>query len=125
MGADEDILASRSQQRYITANSSSFDNTDNISPNIVLSRDAKRGFVGYAGSGVVLAFSVPTGEVLARIQTSGKPSTAIPLPDGKTIAVTLVLDNQIFPIDMDSMSMIRGIGYNFLTIIKAFPLPAP
>ena len=46
---------------------------DNVSPNIVFSADSKTGFVSYAGSGVVLAFSSETGAVIERIVTGGRP----------------------------------------------------
>ena len=36
---------------------------DNVTPNIVIASDQKRGFVAYTGSGVVLEFSLETGEV--------------------------------------------------------------
>ena len=79
--------------------------SDDVSPNIVFSSDSKVGFVPYSGSGTVLAFSPETGEVLGRIVTGGKPASITPLLDGKTLAVVSVLDNKIFLIDMDSMSL--------------------
>ncbi len=78
------------------------DSTDNISPNIVLTSDSARGFVAYTGSGVVLEFSVATGEVLNRITTGGRPFYATPLPDNNRLAIVSVLDNRIFIVDMNS-----------------------
>ncbi len=79
--------------------------TDNISPNVVFSPDSKIGFVPYAGTGIVVAFSTDTGAVLGRIVTGGKPQFITPLPDGKTLAVVSVLDNKIFIIDGSSLSL--------------------
>ena len=78
---------------------------DNISPNIVFSADSKTGFVPYAGSGVVLAFSAETGSVIRKIVTGGRPAFLTPLPDGNTLAVVSVLDNRIFTIDMQSLTL--------------------
>src|SRR5258706_5603043 len=72
------------------------DGTDNIAPNIVLSADGKRGFVSYTGSGTVLAFSMETGEILARIKTGGKPAFATLLPDNRSLLIASVIDNKIF-----------------------------
>jgi WD40 repeat protein len=78
---------------------------DNVSPNIVFSPDSTVGFVPYTGSGVVVAFSTETGAVLKRIVTGGYPVFTTPLPDGKSLAVVSALDNRIFIIDMDTMSL--------------------
>ncbi len=79
--------------------------SDNTSPNIVYSAELKRGFVPYAGSGVVLAFSIETGDVVGRIHTGGLPAFLTPLPDGKTLAVVSALDNQVFLVGMDTLDL--------------------
>ncbi|HTY62785.1 MAG TPA: kelch repeat-containing protein [Acidobacteriota bacterium] len=86
--------------------------TDNVSPNIVFSPDSKTGFVSYAGSGVVLAFSADTGAVVQRIATGGNPAFIKPLPDGKSLAVVSVLDNKIFVIDMPTLSLKNTFTYS-------------
>src|SRR5688572_546860 len=102
------------------------DSTDNIAPNIILSNANRRGFVGYAGSGTVLVFSLDSGEILARIKTEGKPSQATLLKDGQSFAVVSVLDDKIFIIDMDSMSLINtftfsGAKFGFGSILTLSP----
>lgn len=77
---------------------------DDIAPNIFFSADSKKGFVPYAGSGAVLVFSPENGELLGRIQTGGKPNRITPLPGGD-IAVVSALDNKIFIIDTNSLSV--------------------
>ncbi len=79
---------------------------DNISPNIILTRDAKRGYVAYAGTGVVLGFSMETGEVTDQIETGGHPSDAILLPDGHTLAVVSAFDNKVFLIDIEARQLL-------------------
>jgi deoxycytidylate deaminase len=79
--------------------------TDNVYPNIVFSPDSKTGYVPYAGSGVVLAFSATTGAEIKRIQTGGKPAWITPAPDGKTLVVVSALDNKIFVIDAANLSV--------------------
>ena len=79
--------------------------SDNIAPNVVMSNDSSAGFVAYTGSGAVVAFSTATGEVLRRIQTGGHPASATAAPDGKTLAVVSVLENKIFLIDMQALSL--------------------
>jgi hypothetical protein len=79
--------------------------SDNISPNIVYSSNYKMGFVPYTGSGVVLAFSTETGDVLGRIYTGGQPASLALLPDGRTLAAVSALDNRIFVIDMDGLTL--------------------
>jgi N-acetylneuraminic acid mutarotase len=85
--------------------------SDNVSPSIAISPDSKVGFAPYTGSGVVVAFSMETGEVLAKIATGGKPAFMTPLPDGKTLAVVSVLDNKIFLIGMDTLSLRATYGF--------------
>ncbi len=79
--------------------------SDNIAPTVVFSPDSQTGFVPYTGSGVVLAFSAKTGEVLAKIATGGHPAFITPLKDGKTIAVVSVLDNKIFLINTQTLTL--------------------
>ena len=79
--------------------------TDNEAPNIVMSNDSRTGFVAYTGSGVVVAFSTATGEVLKRIQTGGRPAYVTATPDGKTNAVVSVPGNKIFLIDMQALTL--------------------
>jgi len=74
--------------------------SDQVSPNIIFSSDSKIGYVAYTGSGVVVAFSAQTGQILARIKTGGNPTFATPLLDGKTLAVVSAFDNRLFLIDM-------------------------
>ncbi len=86
--------------------------TDNVSPNIVFSSDSKTGFVAYAGSGTVLAFSTETGAEIKRIVTGGWPTFITPLLDGKTLAVVSTLDNKIFLIGMDSLALQATYSFN-------------
>ena len=79
--------------------------SDNVSPNIVFSADSKTGFVAYTGSGVVLAFSAETGAIIKKIVTGGNPAFITALPDGRSLAVVSVLDNRIFVIDMQNLSL--------------------
>ena len=79
--------------------------SDNVSPNIVFSADSSTGFVSYAGSGVVLAFSPETGAIVKKIVTGGKPAFITALPDGRSLAVVSVLDNRIFVIDTLDLSL--------------------
>ena len=87
------------------------DQTDNISPNIIINQDQQRGFVAYTGSGVIVEFSLSTGEILNRIPTGGAPCFATPLPNNR-FAVVSVFENaanfvqgkRIFIIDMGATS---------------------
>jgi len=79
--------------------------TDNISPNIVFSSDSSTGYVPYTGSGTVLVFSTKTGAELKRIQTGGKPASITPLPNAGALAVVSALDDKIFIIDVNSLSL--------------------
>jgi len=79
--------------------------SDVISPNVYFPPDSKIGFVSYSGSGVVVAFSADTGEIVGQIATGGKPAFITPLLDGQTLAVVSVLDNKIFTIDIKSQSL--------------------
>jgi N-acetylneuraminic acid mutarotase len=79
--------------------------SDNVAPDVIFSPDSKIGFVPYAGSGVVVAFSTDTGAVIKRIATGGKPAFITLLPDGRTLAAVSVSDNRIFLIAMDSLSL--------------------
>ncbi len=78
---------------------------DNISPNIVFSADSRVGFVPYTGSGVVVAFSPKTGTVLAKIATGGRPAFITPLMDGRSLGVVSVLDDRIFIVGADTLSL--------------------
>jgi len=73
--------------------------SDSIAPNIVFSADSSVGFVPYAGSGTVVAFSPATGEVTGRIETGGKPAWLVPYAGGMRLAAVSVLDNRVFIID--------------------------
>jgi hypothetical protein len=85
---------------------------DNVSPNIVFSADSKTGFVAYAGSGTVLAFSAETGAVIKRIVTGGKPQFITALQDGRSLAVVSVLDNKVFIIDMQDLVLKTTYAFN-------------
>ena len=82
--------------------------TDNISPNIVFSPDSSTGFVPYAGSGTVLAFSTRTGAETDRISTGGKPASITPLPNMGALAVVSALDNKIFILDVSDHLSLRN-----------------
>lgn len=82
------------------------DASDNVAPNIVITRDNLHAFVAYAGSGAVISFSLETGDVLTRIDTGGKPQFATMLPDQRRLLVMSVLDNRIFLIDMDTSTLL-------------------
>jgi hypothetical protein len=86
--------------------------SDNVSPNIVFSADSKTGFVSYAGSGIVLAFSAETGAVIKRIVTGGKPDFITAIPDGRSLAVVSVLDNKVFIIDMQDLVLKNTYAFN-------------
>jgi deoxycytidylate deaminase len=103
--ANGKVLIAGGQNTDLLTFDSNSDSADNVSPNIVFSSDSKIGFVAYTGSGVVVAFSAQTGEVLKRIATGGYPTTATPLNDGKTLAVVSTLDNRIFLIDMVGLQL--------------------
>jgi N-acetylneuraminic acid mutarotase len=79
--------------------------SDNVSPSLVFSADSRVGFVPYTGSGIIVAFSAETGDVLKRIETGGNPALATPLPDGKTLAVVSALEDRIFIVDMEAMTL--------------------
>jgi hypothetical protein len=79
--------------------------SDNLAPNILFSSDSKTGFVSYTGSGVVLAFSSTTGEVLKRITTGGSPTWLTMMPDGVSIAAVSALDSKIFIIDSKNLTL--------------------
>ncbi len=78
---------------------------DDVSPNVLISPDSKTGFVSYSGSGTVLAFSTETGEEIKRIVTGGNPAFITPLSDGRSFAVVSALDNRIFVVDMQDLSL--------------------
>lgn len=100
--------------------------SDDIAPNITFSPDSKVGFVPYTGSGTVIAFSAETGAVLGRIATGGKPASITPLSDGQTLAVVSVLDNRLFLIGMDTLSLratytFSGAQFGFGSILTLSP----
>jgi deoxycytidylate deaminase len=88
------------------------DNTDNISPNIIITSDSKRGVVPYTGSGTVLIFSLATGQVLSTITTGGYPAFMTPLSDGHTFAVVAALDNRIFLIDTNTSQLTATLTFS-------------
>ncbi|HSW38196.1 MAG TPA: kelch repeat-containing protein [Acidobacteriota bacterium] len=79
--------------------------TDNIAPNIFIAPDSGIGFVPYTGSGVILAFSTETGAEVARIETGGFPAHLSPFQNGNLLAAFSALDNRIFIIDTNTMSL--------------------
>ncbi len=87
--------------------------SDNVTPNIIIAADEKRGFVAYTGSGVVLEFSLETGEVLNRIETGGMPLYGTVLPDHRSLLVVSAWDSRIFVIDMDSEPSRQVATYSF------------
>jgi hypothetical protein len=111
--ADNTILLVGGEQSGLLVFDTNYQSmSDNISPNIVFSADSKTGFVSYAGSGVVLAFSAETGAVIKRIVTGGKPEFIAALQDGRTLAVVSVLDNRIFIIDMRDLVLKATYTFN-------------
>lgn len=97
---------------------------DDVSPNIVFSRDGSKGFISYPRaldktdqnnpkrlSGRVVAFDPRTGQVLARIDAGtidGRPTSPAQMalsPDGKSLAVVNVLGDAIFIIDVDNLAL--------------------
>jgi hypothetical protein len=92
--------------------------TDNVPPNMIFSADSKTGFVPYAGSGLVLAFSTETGDIIKRITTGGKPSFLTLLKDGKTLAAVSVLEGKIFIVGMDTLTV--KATYNFSNALFGF-----
>ena len=99
------LLAGGQDSDFLVFNYNYEVSTNDVSTNIVFSPDSKTGFVSYAGSGVVLAFSADTGAVLQRIVTGGQPTWITPLPDGITLAVVSALDSKIFMINMNTLSL--------------------
>ncbi len=102
------------------------DPNDNIAPNIFITKDGKRGFVSYTGSGTVLVFSPVTGETLGRIETGGNPAFTAPLPDQKSLAVVSALDNKVFMIDTDNSELLATYAFpdaqfGFGSIVSASP----
>jgi deoxycytidylate deaminase len=79
--------------------------SDSIAPNIVFSADSSVGFVPYAGSGTVVAFSPATGEVTGRIETGGQPAWLVPYAGGLRLAAVSVLDNRVFIIDAEARTL--------------------
>jgi WD40 repeat protein len=97
--ADGGVIILGGQRRPLLTFDVNLDQTDNISPNILFSKDSEFGYVPYTGSGVVLVFSAKTGEVLSQIRTGGKPVFMTAVRGGSMLAVVSVLENRIFLID--------------------------
>ncbi|PYV13568.1 MAG: hypothetical protein DMG07_14105, partial [Acidobacteria bacterium] len=100
--------------------------SDNISPNIVLSKDSKRAFVSYTGSGTVLAFSMETGDILARIKTGGKPFFGVRLPGDSKLAVVSAIDNKILIVGIDDYTLLStytftGAQFGFGSLLALSP----
>ncbi len=111
--ADSTILLVGGAQAGLLFFDTNYQSTsDNVSPNIVFSADSKTGFVAYAGSGTVLAFSAENGAVIKRIVTGGKPEFITPLQDGRSLAVVSVLDNKVFIIDMQDLALKTTYTFN-------------
>jgi hypothetical protein len=111
--ADSTILLVGGEQAGLLFFDINYQSTsDNVSPNIVFSADSKTGFVAYAGSGTVLAFSAETGAVIKRIVTGGKPEFITALQDGRSLAVVSVLDNRVFIIDMQDLALKATYTFN-------------
>jgi DNA-binding beta-propeller fold protein YncE len=106
---------------------------DNISPNIILSADGKRGFVAYTGVGEIVEFSLEKGEILKRIPTEGTPSAATRLPNDRIAFVSVFRnkamgehDNRIFVVDMNTSSLVTtyeftNAAFGFGSIIELAP----
>jgi N-acetylneuraminic acid mutarotase len=99
--------------------------SDNIAPNIAVSPDSEVGFVPYTGSGVVLAFSTETGEVINLIETGGKPSFITPLLDGQRLAVASALDNKIYIINMENRSLQATYSFSGMFGFGSIPALSP
>jgi hypothetical protein len=97
---------------------------DNVSPNILFSPDSKTGYVSYTGSGVVLAFSTETGTERKRILTGGQPLWMASLPGG-ALAVISALDNKIFIIDTNTLSLRTTYSFNGLFGYGSVPTLSP
>jgi hypothetical protein len=83
--------------------------TDDVSPNIILAKDEKSGFVAFTGSGVIARFSLTTGEILARITTDGTPCLATQLPNDRIAFVSVfknkangLQDDRIYIVNMNA-----------------------
>jgi len=106
---------------------------DNISPNIILSADGKRGFVAYTGVGEIVEFSLEKGEILKRIPTDGTPSAATRLPNDRIAFVSVFRnkalgeqDNRIFIFDMNTSSLVTtyeftNAAFGFGSIMELAP----
>ncbi len=102
------------------------DISDNISPTVVITPDGTRGYVPYAGSGILVAFSFSDGQVLNRIELGGRPSFANLLRDGRTLAVVSVLDNRIFLVDTETDQVVAthtfsGAQFGFGSLLTISP----
>ncbi len=99
------LLAGGQNSDFLVFDSNVDSTSDDISTNIVFSPDSKTGIVSYTGSGVVLAFSTDTGAVLKRIVTGGSPTWITQVPGSGTMAVVSALDNKVFIINVNSLSL--------------------
>ncbi len=109
---DGTVLVAGGQNDKLLIFDINLDRTDNVSPNILFTSDSKTGFVAYTGSGIVVAFSPQTGQILKRIVTGGFPSFATPLRDGRTLAFVSAFNNQIFLIDTVNLSLQATYTFN-------------
>jgi hypothetical protein len=119
------LLAGGAKSDFMSFDYNYLISTDNVAPNVVFSQDSKVGYVSYTGSGAVLAFSAETGAVLGKAVTGGSPTFITPLLDGHTLAVVSALDNKIFLIGIDSMTLqatysFAG-GFGFGSILTLSP----
>ncbi|PYV13566.1 MAG: hypothetical protein DMG07_14095 [Acidobacteria bacterium] len=100
--ADGTVLVAGGERRPLLTFDVNIDTTDNISPNIVFSRDSQTAYVPYTGSGMIVVFSPKTGEVTKQILTGGKPFSITPVRDGTMLLVVSALENRVFLIDTAS-----------------------
>jgi hypothetical protein len=95
------------------------DSTDNISPNMVVTKDGQSAFVAYTGSGAIVRFSLTTGEIQNRIQTDGTPCFATQLPNDQLAFVSVfrdksksLQDNRIFIVDMNTSTLVATYAFD-------------
>lgn len=111
LGDGRVLIAGGQNSELLVFDVNAYSPTDNVSPNIVFSPDSQVGYVPYTGSGIVVAFSAATGEVIGRTQKIGKPASITPLMNGQELAVVSVLDNRIFIIDANTLSVLREYSF--------------
>ena len=119
------LLAGGENSDFLSFDFNVLTSTDNVAPNVVFSQDSKVGYVSYTGSGAVLAFSAETGAVLGKVVTGGSPTFITPLLDGHTLAVVSALDNKIFLVGTDSLTLKAAYsfagGFGFGSILTLSP----